>query len=173
MQRQDAWMEKTIVENHGKLYIIGKHILNTYQEDSGLLADDIQEVYLILWKKKEELASHPNITGWLVDTLKNVIANRMRSVFKEKQFLSFSLDDEIQTTKRKGFEAAAECLLRRNEEESANKLNTVYDKLGTENADLLIDYYCGDMTPSELATKMQISEGALRVRIARLKKKIK
>lgn len=171
MFRRDLWTEKIILENHQNLYNTGRRILKKYHEGIELLPDDIQEVYSIMWMKKKELIEHPNISGWLVETLKNVISNRMRGVFKDKQNQSFSLDDEEKVRKRKDLEVAAD--QSKNTEATMDKLDRIRERLGKKNTDLLLKYYGQNIPPAKLAEKMHMTEGALRVKITRLKKKLK
>ena len=48
----------------------------------------VQQVFLIASKKPDALINSPNPVGWLVNTLKNVIANMRRSDFADERLLA-------------------------------------------------------------------------------------
>lgn len=50
--------------------------------------DAVQETYLRLWNKKEQLADHPNVGGFAMQTLKNICIDKLRA-----QKLNVSLDE--------------------------------------------------------------------------------
>lgn len=57
-------------------------------QNNGLSEEAVQETFRIACMKPEELCSSPNPEGWLVLTLKNVIANIKRNRANASQILS-------------------------------------------------------------------------------------
>ena len=170
----DLWVEKTCEENYEDLYIVGlRYLLKTNPKDIAFLPDDIQEVYLLLCKRKEKLFRHPNITGWLIKTLKTVIADREGKARKEKARIAFSIDDETILRKVQGLRASdgdpAEIVMN----QSQDGLSEIEKEIGEENMGLLRAYYEEQIPSDKLATQMQMAGAALRMRITRLKRKIK
>jgi DNA-directed RNA polymerase specialized sigma24 family protein len=174
MHNVDLWVEKVCEENYEDLYIAGlRYLLRTNPKDIIFLPDDIQEVYLLLCRKKEKLIRHPNITGWLVKTMMKVMSDREGKARKESARIAFSMDDEVMLHKSQSmFEAGSdplEIMLKKSQDE----MPEMEKEIGRENLQLLQAYYEEKKTSEELAGKMQMDGAALRMRISRLKKKIK
>ena len=170
----DLWVEKICEENYDDLYIVGlRYLLKTRPKDIIFLPDDIQEVYLLLCKKKEKLYRHPNITGWLIKTLKEVIADREGKERKERARIAFSIDDETVMRKVQGLCASGSDPLEIVLNQSQDGLSEIEKEIGKENLGLLRAYYEEQITSDTLATQMQMAGAALRMRITRLKRKIK
>ena len=174
MHNVDLWVEKVCEENYEDLYIAGlRYLLRTNPKDIIFLPDDIQEVYLLLCRKKEKLIKHPNITGWLVRTMMKVMTDREGKARKERARIAFSMDDEAMLRKSHGIFASGsdplEILLKKSQDE----MPEIEKEIGKENLQLLQAYYEEKQTSEELAGQMQMAGAALRMRISRLKKKIK
>jgi DNA-directed RNA polymerase specialized sigma24 family protein len=174
MHNVDLWVEKVCEENYEDLYIAGlRYLLRTNPKDIIFLPDDIQEVYLLLCRKKEKLIRHPNITGWLVKTMMKVMSDREGKARKERARIAFSMDDEVMLHKSQSmFEAGSdplEIMLKKSQDE----MPEMEKEIGRENLQLLQAYYEEKKTSEELAGKMQMDGAALRMRISRLKKRIK
>ncbi len=172
MQDSDLWVENIINDSHDILYATGLRVLKRYGMDTDQLADDLQEVYILLWTKSTALQNHPNITGWLVDTLKKIVHSRLRKEsMKAKQIRTMSLDDEMQAHQRKDAEAKNQRGQIEDKALTWDMEDTLREKLGEESASLLLRYYTRGS--SQLASELNIPEGTLRVKIARLKQKLK
>lgn len=174
MHNVDLWVEKVCEENYDDLYIAGlRYLLRTNPKDIIFLPDDIQEVYLLLCRKKEKLIKHPNITGWLVRTMMKVMSDREGKARKERARIAFSMDDEAMLRKSHGMFVSGsdplEILLKKSQDE----MPEIEKEIGKENLQLLQAYYEEKQTSEELAGQMQMAGAALRMRISRLKKKIK
>lgn len=174
MHNVDLWVEKVCEENYDDLYIAGlRYLLRTNPKDIIFLPDDIQEVYLLLCRKKEKLIKHPNITGWLVKTMMKVMSDREGKARKERARIAFSMDDEAMLRKSQSMFAAGSDPLEIVLKKSADEMPEIVQEIGRENLQLLQAYYEEKKTSEELADKMQMAGSALRMRISRLKKKIK
>jgi DNA-directed RNA polymerase specialized sigma24 family protein len=174
MHSVDLWDEKVCEENYDDLYIAGiRYLLKNNPKDIIFLPDDIQEVYLLLCKKKEILIKHHNITGWLVRTMMKVISDREGKARKERARIAFSIDDEAMLRKSHGMFAAGSDPLDILLKKSADEMPEMEKEIGKENLQLLQAYYEEKQTSEELAGQMQMAGAALRMRISRLKKKIK
>ncbi len=170
----DLWVETICEENYDDLYVVGlRYLLKTNPKDIVFLPDDIQEVYLLLCKKKEKLFRHPNITGWLIKTLKEVIADREGKARKERARIAFSIDDEAVMHKVQGLCASGSDPLEIVLNRSHDGLSEIEREIGKENLRLLQAYYGEKVSSDKLATQMQMAGAALRMRITRLKRKIK
>ena len=75
MPEHDEWFDKLYTEFYAKLFKQAYYVLQNY----ALAEDLVEETFLVLLYKKEQLLNHPNIAGWLYKTLKNVIMNELKS----------------------------------------------------------------------------------------------
>jgi RNA polymerase sigma-70 factor (ECF subfamily) len=62
--------------------------------DEEIAKELVQEAFLILLYKKDELRLHPNLDGWLYSTLRNLVMNEMQS---SKYRLEWPLSDTGQS----------------------------------------------------------------------------
>lgn len=64
-----------VVSIRGKLHNQARNMLAN--EDDA--EDAVQETYLKLWNVRSQLAEHPNVSGFAMQTLKNVCIDRLRA----------------------------------------------------------------------------------------------
>lgn len=69
MPEQNQWFIKLYREHSARLFKQAYYVLR----DRHLAEDLVEEVFLILLYKQEDLLTHPNIGGWLSQTLKYLI----------------------------------------------------------------------------------------------------
>ena len=174
MHDVDLWVEKVCAEYYEDLYVVGiRFLVSIHSREIALLPDDIQEVYLLLCKGKEKLIHNPNIIGWLVVTLKSVIADRVGKANKEKERIAFSINDDAKSRQVRSLRDPDSDPLNILVNSSKDNLLWLEQEIGSKNLELLQRYYQGHMTAPELADEMQVAGAALRMRISRLKRKIK
>ena len=75
MPEHDEWFDKLYREFFTRLFKQAYYILQNHS----LAEDLVEETFLILLYKKDQLLNHPNIAGWLYKTLKNVISDELKS----------------------------------------------------------------------------------------------
>jgi len=75
MTGQNQWFIKLYQEHSARLFKQAFYVLR----DRHLAEDLVEETFLILLYKQESLVSHPNIGGWLSQTLKNLIMDETKS----------------------------------------------------------------------------------------------
>ena len=120
------------------------------------LAEDlVQETFLIAQKRLDRVLSSENPTGWLINTLKNVIGN----TYQRRQFIYTKLIPETVI------------------DESGEYVYSVNDMyaglIGEEALSLLIWVYCEDISYPEAASRLGISLSACKKRIQRAKLALK
>ena len=120
------------------------------------LAEDlVQETFLIAQKRLDRVLSSENPTGWLINTLKNVIGN----TYQRRQFIYTKLIPET-VIDESG--------------EYVYSVNDMYAGLIDEEAlSLLIWVYCEDISYQEAASRLGISLSACKKRIQRAKLALK
>ena len=83
-EEQKLAINSYILSHYSKLLGIAFGALhNPYKAEEA-----VQKVFLIASSKPDALLSSPNPVGWLVNTLKNVIANMRRSDFADERLLA-------------------------------------------------------------------------------------
>ena len=120
------------------------------------LAEDlVQETFLIAQKRLDRVLSSENPTGWLINTLKNVIGN----TYQRRQFIYTKLIPET------AIDESGEYVY---------SVNDMYTGLIDEEAlSLLIWVYCEDTSYQDAASRLGISLSACKKRIQRAKLALK
>ena len=120
------------------------------------LAEDlVQETFLIAQKRLDRVLSSKNPTGWLINTLKNVIGN----TYQRRQFIYTKLIPEM---------------LIDESGEYVHSVNDMYAGLIDEEAlSLLVWVYCEDVSYQDAAFRLGISLSACKKRIQRAKLTLK
>ncbi len=75
MSGQNEWFDELYRNNSARLFKQAFYVLH----DRHLAEDLVSETFLILLYKQQTLLNHPNIAGWLSQTLKNLIYDEMKS----------------------------------------------------------------------------------------------
>lgn len=115
--------------------------------------DCTQEVFLLLYKKWGSVKNFDNINAWLHRTADNVMKKYISRNVKESPMPDDILDIPIQENFFDG--------------------NNVFDLIGKDDYDLLLNYYIAGKNLKEIADELGVSEIVLRKRIQRIRDKIK
>lgn len=75
MPVQNEWFDQLYREHSARLFKQAFYVLH----DRHLAEDLVSETFLILLYKQQALRDHPNILGWLSQTLKNLIYDEIKS----------------------------------------------------------------------------------------------
>ena len=122
------------------------------------LDDLVQDAYLVMYKKREKLVEHENITGWLIVALKYIILKRMRAWARRR--------DAVEKLKQQ-VEAVARDLNFDDQED----MEILRAALGEENFELLKAYHVDGVPVEELAARMGKSVGAVHTKLSRLRRR--
>lgn len=163
-----VWLEELYGQYYTMLYKAGMRLCKTPAQFSGLY-DELQEVFVALWRKREQLLHHPNIGGWLVCALRLQLLARAQKGAKEFHSTAFSLDDENAPALRAESSMPAEpteALLYQ------EKIEALESLLGADHAQLFLAYTLEGRSAKELATQYRLTEASVWMRISRMKKKI-
>ena len=162
---QEQWFEQTYQQYADFLMRIGRRLLTDGSEDA--LYDAIQETFLLLWNRREELQSHPNIGGWLVEAVKFRIRGSRAKVTRRALRHAYSLDEEeaMQPEDSAALSPEQNAVMQ-------NRLEQLRELLGEENAALFIDYTLNGYSAKDLADRYGVSESCVWMRISRMKKKL-
>lgn len=149
MQQNDP-LHQLYVEHYSYLYRFARSFVNP-----DLAEDLVQETFLIAQKRLDRVTSSENPTGWLINTLKNVIGN----TYQKRQFIYTELSPDAIAD-----EAG----------EYVHSINDMYAGLIDDEAlSLLIWIYCEDTSYQEAANRLGISLDSCKKRIQRAKQALK
>ena len=161
MNGDAAWLEKLYRQHYELLYRLGSRLCAHYGLPPDSLYDQMQEVFLILWRRREALKAHPNPGGWLVNALKLQLMAQSRKPAQKEAPLSPSAEKIAE-----GPPTPPELFLQKEAVRAVERL------LGRETAALFFAYTLEGIPGRELATRLGISEASLRMRVSRAKKKL-
>lgn len=82
MQGADEWFDKLYLENSSRMVKLAAYLLR----DQRTAEELVDEAFLILLSKRRELEHHPNLPGWLCQTLKNLISDELKSARHRLEF---------------------------------------------------------------------------------------
>ena len=162
---QEQWFESVYQQYADFLMRIGRRLLTDGNEDA--LYDAIQEAFLLLWDRREELQSHPNIGGWLVEAVKFRIRGSRAKVTRRALRHAYSLDEEeaMQPEDSAALSPEQNAVLQ-------SRFDQLRELLGEENAELFIDYTLNGYSARDLAGRYNVSESCIWMRISRMKKQL-
>lgn len=82
------WFNQVYADNHKILYRYAEVLIAYYCSAMYSSIDDlVQETFFILYKKRERLHNHENITGWLIVALRYNFNNRWRKLKRRNEIL--------------------------------------------------------------------------------------
>lgn len=120
--------------------------------DNETAKDCTQEVFLLLYKKWNDIKSYENISAWLHITADNIMKNAKRKNIREVPTENEQLDVPVTENFHEG--------------------NDILDLLGTYDYNLLLYHYQCGIPVNELAKKLGVSESKVRKRLERAKIKL-
>lgn len=147
------WFEELYLSNYDRLRDCAYRSL-----EDGMIADElVQETFLILWNRKQELKKkrHPNIEGWLVITLRNLVKNELK---RAKHRNECPLFDESVVVTMEQYESLEDLMPR---------------SLTPDERQVMLWHYEEQFDTKEIARRMQVSENTVRVRLFRARQKYK
>ena len=160
------WFESVYQEHADFCFRLGRRLLAGGQ-DEDVLYDVVQEVFVSVWQKREELMSHPNLGGWLTLAVKYRVMSAESKRGRREQRQAYSLDDE-----ELGAQLSAPQLTPEQQAELKEKMDVLRELLGEENAELFLAYAVDGYRAKELGERFGLSENCVHVRISRMKKKL-
>lgn len=166
-----AWLSGLFRSNYELLYRVGSLFLGAGK--GALVEDQIQEVFLLAWKKRRTLREHPNPAGWLVEALRRRLMALGRGMARESRLHAFSLDDRGRDEEGRAHEPEdTRCVRPEDFLIGEERRALLTELLGREDADLFWRYCIVGSRASELAGRYRISEEAVRMRVSRIKRRL-
>ncbi len=151
-EAKDKFVKELFNEKYETLcYYVGKET-----GDKAFAEDVVQETFLELWRKAEDLQDHPNLSGWLYLTARN----KMLKLGKKKSQLYPVEDSKLLIAGRE------------KEYEEIEFTESMKSLISETEYEMLRDYYIGGYSAADIAKKYKIKKGGVRMRILRIKKKL-
>ncbi len=132
-------------------------------QNEAVAEDMTQEVFLLVFRKWDELVDHPNIMGYMMNVAKFNICkwySRQRRIVPEEEDSLTQISRDI---------------LRGNVDDIFNMVDfysSAESVLREENLNILKCYYMYGYTSAEMAQKLGISVSCFKARVARMKKEL-
>lgn len=149
MNKVGDWFDKLYLENYEMMVKLAYRLLNDWE----LANDIVQTAFLRMLTKYDKLKYHPNIQGWLVVTVKNLVGNE-----KEKAYY------RLEVPLRLGYEPALK-------EPSPDFLSILPPGLREEEKQLLRLYFEEELPHEDIAAQLGCTPAACRMRLKRAKRR--
>lgn len=161
-----AWFEQVYRQNVDLLFRVGRRLLDS-DENPDTLYDMVQEIFLLLWDRRETLKTHPNIGGWLMAALKFRILGERGRVTRRALRHAYSLDDD-------GAAPVSDRALSPEERAVfAGHVQAIRRLLKPDMAELFIDYAVNGCTTQQLAQKNGLTVSCVWMRLNRCKRRLR
>ncbi|MEA4955803.1 hypothetical protein SDC9_51424 [bioreactor metagenome] len=147
-QKENDWFDQLYRENSPRMVKQATYLLQNRQ----IAEELVNEAFLIMLYKKRDLKKHPNLPGWLSQTLKNLIADEIKSA-KHRLELPMRENQDIPTVDT--YHVPLSDLLP--------------DGLTPKEREILILYFEGQLSYERIASKLNISVLNCRTRLFRAK----
>ncbi len=153
------------------LYRVGSLFLGAGQ--GALVEDQIQEVFLLAWRKRKALRDHPNPAGWLVEAMRRRLMALGRGMARESRMRAFSMDGrQAGGAGENGEIEDTSCVRPEDFLIGEERRALLTQLLGREDAELFWRYCIVGTRAGELAGRYHISEEAVRMRVSRIKRRL-
>jgi RNA polymerase sigma-70 factor (ECF subfamily) len=152
MPNFDQWFDTLYMENAPRMVRLAAYLLG----DRQIAEELVHEACLILLYKRDRLADHPNLPGWLSQTLKNLVADELKSA---RHRLELPLNEAADTGREDTYEPPLELLLP--------------PGLTPKEREILILYYEKQLSYEEIAARLNITVINCRTRLFRARARYK
>ena len=149
---------------------IYRHCLKRLKFDADAAAEVNQQVFSVLCERWKEVQNHPNIKGWLIKTANNKL--RKAKVWYALRYGIVSMNSENFREPPVENDMVEQILCEQLEAGLEMYTNEVLSRL-SENERILLEYKREKKTHAEIAELLGITEGAVTMRVVRLREKIR
>lgn len=158
----------TLLEKMARSFVMKKMNCDnqTYIRYADHVAGEIQESYMILWEKRENLYRHKNIVGWLYNTISNRLMHFIRNSINESKRSAFSMDNE---------EVPGDAIVNNTRQDGEKDplvmesyMDTLKRLVGKQNAELYYGCKVERQSVKEMARYHGMTENAVWTRISRI-----
>ena len=145
---------------HRRLYRVGYHLTGNAQDAEDLL----QDTYLKLWQKRDDLREEAMTEAYLVTLMQNLFRDQRRL---KRIDSSEDIDDHAEPPDEQSLSQAVEAA------DEAQQMETLMDKLPERDGRILRMHIVEDKSYEEIEQDTGLSQGNLRIIMMRTKQKLK
>ena len=169
----DEWFETVYKENLELLERVACSFMlkklgcgmEIYARYFSQVSEEIQEAFVLLWEKRERLCRHQNITGWLINTVRNRLMHLIRDHAHEAAHTAMPADEE--NVPREVILSGAGQDLPEDALTMDGYIRTLKRLLGRENAKIYYACRVEGKSAREMARRFKISRSAVWTRMSR------
>ncbi len=161
------WVAEHFQENYALLHTIGRLFLGSAPDRLDMVDDAIQDVFIRLWNKREQLRGHPNLDAWLVEALRRQLRGQMSRIGRRARLAPQAPEEAADAVPARAVRQNPSDVL-----EGKERLEMLCQVLGRDNARLFYEYCVERYTAKELADRHGITVDCVWARISRAKKTI-
>ena len=147
---------------------IYKYILVSLGFNHDMASDCMQDVLVLLLEKREIVSSHPNPGGFFIATARNYIKRYKTTCYKRDTILAPLNDKAAEISYYDDLQHIYDSL-----PDTDTLKTTILQRLNHKEAQLYELFYEHGYSISETSKRLNISEGATKVRLFRLRIKVK
>lgn len=155
---------KIYVNFFDKLYAYGTKLTN----DSAVLEDCIQELFLELYTKRKKLVEPDNLEFYLLKSLKLSIYQKHR---KQSKIVNYELNEERNVDS--GFEFVLEIIQKENESERNQRLSQLFKSLDSNQRELLFLKFYKNLSYKEIGHLLGIQPDSAKKQVYRIVKRLR
>lgn len=168
-REQEMWFEEIYRETAPAVRRCARAFTRMHPALQDEMDDLVQETYIRMYKKYEELQNHEAVIKWLIVTLRNLFSNRVRVQQTKNRYVVWEIDrSKVFDNTFADVCAQVDAAI---ENEDMELLRKISNHIGEEKLELLQQYYLDKIPLKELADREGISPEAMKMRISRLRKK--
>ena len=145
---------------HRRLYRVGYHLTGNAQDAEDLL----QDTYLKLWQKRDDLKEEAVTEAYLVTLMQNLFRDQRRL---KRIDSSEDIDDHAEPPDEQSLSQAVEAA------DEAKQMETLMDKLPERDGRILRMHLVEEKSYEEIEQDTGLSQGNLRIIMMRTKQKLK
>lgn len=136
--------------------------------DWGLAEDAVQEAFVILYKKQENLGENDNIYGWM----KKIVRDKSIDIIRKRKKFT-SMDSELLDLVENSFNDHEDKLKHEKLKSMHKALDDCMSHLNNEDLQIIKKFYLNRESCENIASQISSSVNAIRLRLSRLRAKLR
>ena len=155
---------KEALQNRRKLEIYSY----TLTTDWGLAEDAVQEAFVVLYKKQQQLGSEDNVYGWM----KKIVRDKSIDIIRKRKKFT-SMDSELLNLVESSFNNHENSLHQEKLRTMSTVLEDCMSHLNSEDIQIIKKFYLRKNSCESIADQICSSVNAIRLRLSRLRAKLR
>ena len=140
----------------------------TLVTDWGLAEDAVQEAFVVLYKKQEQLGAKDNIYGWM----KKIVRDKSIDIIRKRKKFT-SMDSELLNLVESSFNNHQSKLHQEKLRAMSSVLEDCMSHLNSEDIQIIKKFYLSKKSCESIAEQISSTVNAIRLRLSRLRAKLR